>query len=273
MNRNTANRMTEQQTSITLDINCDMGESFGAYVIGNDEQLFAHITSANIACGFHAGDPSVMRRAVQGALQHSVAIGAHPGLPDLAGFGRRNMNISPQEAYDLVTYQLGALHAFVRQEGGRLHHVKPHGALYNMAAVSHPLAEQIAGAIAAYDSDLILYGLSGSLLIQAGQEAGLRVASEVFADRTYQPDGTLTPRQQPNALIDDTTVAVEQILHMLTTGTVRAVDGTLILIQADTVCIHGDGAHAVTFARELNKRLLDVGIQLSAPAMSIGKEE
>ncbi|WP_436669348.1 LamB/YcsF family protein [Paenibacillus kandeliae] len=250
-----------------------MGESFGAYVIGNDEQLYAEITSANIACGFHAGDPGVMRRAVQGALQHGVAIGAHPGLPDLVGFGRRHMNISPQEAYDLVTYQLGALDAFVRQEGGRLHHVKPHGALYNMAAVSQSLADQIARAIAAYDSDLILYGLSGSLLIQAGHEAGLQVASEVFADRTYQADGTLTPRQHPDALIDDTNVAVDQIIHMLTTGTVRAVDGSYVPIQADTVCIHGDGAHAVSFARALNKRLLDAGVQRSAPVVSIGKEE
>lgn len=264
-NSNAANRNHKQTPPIILDINCDMGESFGAYVIGNDEQLFAEITSANIACGFHAGDPGVMRRAVKGALQHDVAIGAHPGLPDLVGFGRRQMNISPQEAYDLVTYQLGALDAFVRQEGGRLHHVKPHGALYNMAAVSRPLAEHIARAVAAYDSDLILYGLSGSVLIQAGQEAGLQVASEVFADRTYQADGTLTPRQQPDALIDDTAIAVEQIIHMLTTGTVRAVDGTYVPIQANTVCIHGDGAHAVSFAHELNKRLLDAGVEISAP--------
>ncbi|WP_411349910.1 LamB/YcsF family protein [Paenibacillus sp. WLX2291] len=271
--RNADNVTANRQTPIILDINCDMGESFGAYVIGNDEQLFAEITSANIACGFHAGDPGVMRRAVQGALRHGVAIGAHPGLPDLVGFGRRHMNISPQEAYDLVTYQLGALHAFVSQEGGKLHHVKPHGALYNMAAVSRPLADHIARAVAAYDSDLILYGLSGSLLIQAGQEAGLQVASEVFADRTYQSDGTLTPRQQPDALIDDTAVAVEQIIHMLTTGTVRAVDGTQVSIQADTVCIHGDGAHAVTFARELNKCLCDAGVQLSAPSILTGKEE
>ncbi len=247
----------------SIDLNCDMGEGFGIYELGHDEQLLAEVNSANIACGFHAGDPSVMRRTVQSALRHGVAIGAHPGFADLAGFGRRQMQLSVQEVRDLITYQIGALQAFVHQEGGRLHHVKPHGALYNMAAVSLPLAEAIAGAIADLDSSLILYGLSGSQLIETGRAAGLKVASEVFADRTYQADGTLTPRTHQNAMLHDASQAAEQIMNMLHTRTVRAVDGTVVPIEADTVCIHGDGAGAVDFARELKKCLLAEGIALS----------
>ncbi|WP_322922898.1 5-oxoprolinase subunit PxpA [Paenibacillus campi] len=248
----------------SIDINCDMGESFGIYQLGQDDELMAQVTSVNIACGFHAGDPSVMRKSVQAALRHDVAIGAHPGFADLTGFGRRQIVLSPDEVRDLITYQMGALQAFVQQEGGKLHHVKPHGALYNMAAVSAPLAEAIAGAIADLDQSLILYGLSGSELVRAGHAAGLKVASEVFADRTYQADGTLTPRTHANALLQNADQAAAQIIHMLHTRTVRAIDGTFVAIEADTVCIHGDGAYAVDFARELKACLFAEGIALAA---------
>nr|WP_317241402.1 5-oxoprolinase subunit PxpA [Hymenobacter sp. 5414T-23] len=186
-----------------VDLNCDMGESFGAYSLGHDEAILPFITSANIACGYHAGDPAVIKRTVRLALQHGVAIGAHPGLPDLVGFGRREMAVSPEEAYDMTVYQLGALAAFVLVEGGTVHHVKPHGALYNMAAINPALAEAIAEAVYRVQPEACLYGLAGSALISAGQKLGLSTAHEVFADRTYQPNGTLTPRRQPNALITD----------------------------------------------------------------------
>ncbi|WP_212969444.1 LamB/YcsF family protein [Paenibacillus cineris] len=243
-----------------IDLNSDMGEGFGVYRIGADEELMGEITSANIACGYHAGDPSVMRRTVKLALSRGVAIGAHPGLPDLAGFGRRNMDISPEETLDLVTYQIGALQAIAKQEGGRLHHVKPHGALYNMAAVSAPLADAIAEAVCRTDESLILYGLAGSELLAAGARYGLTTASEVFADRSYQPDGTLTPRRLPHALITDTDQAVRQVIRMVKEGTVTSADGAEVSIQADTVCLHGDGEHAITFARELRARLESEGI-------------
>lgn len=245
---------------LKIDLNCDMGESFGVYHLGADAVLLEHVTSANIACGFHAGDPSVMRSTVKLALQKGAAIGAHPGLPDLAGFGRRNMDISPDEAFDIVTYQIGALQMFVKQEGGVLHHVKPHGALYNMAATSKALADAIAAAVYAIDSNLILYGLSGSAMIEAGQQIGLGTASEVFADRTYQDDGTLTPRRMTGSLIIDKEHAVQQVLGMVKDGYVKSISGKSVPIQADTVCIHGDGAHAVMFAQQLGARLLDEGI-------------
>ncbi|QWU13309.1 UPF0271 protein [Paenibacillus sophorae] len=245
---------------LEVDLNCDMGESFGAYTIGADEDLLQEVTSANIACGFHAGDPSVMRKSVRSALASGVSIGAHPGLPDLTGFGRRNMDITPEEAFDLVTYQIGALEAFVRQEGGKLRHVKPHGALYNMAAASRPLADAIAMAVHRFDPSLVLYGLAGSELLAAGREAGLPTASEVFADRTYQRDGSLTPRRQAGAVITDMEQSVRQVIRMVKEGTVAAVDGTVVPLEAETVCIHGDGAGAAVFARELRRRLEAEGI-------------
>lgn len=249
---------------LEVDLNCDMGESFGAYTIGADEALLAAVTSANIACGFHAGDPGVMRKAVRAAIAAGVSVGAHPGLPDLAGFGRRNMDISPEEAFDLVTYQIGALDAFVQQEGGRLHHVKPHGALYNMAAVSRPLADAIAAAVYRFDPSLVLYGLSGSELLAAGREAGLVTASEVFADRTYQRDGSLTPRRQPGAVITDMEQSIRQVIRMVKEGNVMSLDGAEVPLKADTVCIHGDGAGAAAFAAELGRRLKAEGIEVKA---------
>ncbi|WP_027416361.1 5-oxoprolinase subunit PxpA [Aneurinibacillus terranovensis] len=247
-----------------VDLNCDMGEGFGAYPMGTDDEILSIVTSANIACGFHAGDPSVMRKTVCLALEKGVAIGAHPGLPDLVGFGRRNMDISPQEAYDMVVYQIGALGGFVKAEGGRMQHVKPHGALYNMAAKNFPLAEAIAEAVYKVDPELVLFGLSGSELIRAGQKAGLSTASEVFADRTYQQDGSLTPRRQSNALITDTEQAVSQVIRMVKEGKVCAVQGEDVVLQANTICIHGDGTHALQFARQIRQRLLGAGVQVQA---------
>ncbi len=201
-----------------IDINCDMGESFGAYQLGTDEEILKYITSANIACGFHAGDPATMRKTVKLALEHEVGIGVHPGLPDLAGFGRRNMDISPQEAYEMVVYQIGSLWGFVKAEGGRIQHVKPHGALYNMAAVNRELSEAIAEAVYKVNPELILFGLAGSELVKASEKAGLRTASEVFADRTYQQDRTLTSRKLPHAVITDDDAAVAQVIRMAKEG-------------------------------------------------------
>lgn len=249
-----------------IDLNCDMGESFGVYTLGNDAEMLRYVTSANIACGFHAGDPATMRRTVRLCLERGVAIGAHPGLPDMAGFGRRRMDITPEEARDLIVYQIGALQAFVRAEGGAMAHVKPHGALYNMAAADARLAAAIADAVRSVDPRLILYGLAGSELIRAGRAAGLRTASEVFADRTYQADGTLTPRSRAEALLREPEEAAAQALSIVRQGVVRTVQGTLLPIRAETICIHGDGAHAVAFARTVRERLAQAGVQLCAVA-------
>ncbi len=249
----------------TIDLNCDMGESYGTYRIGNDEAIFPYITSANIACGFHAGDPAVMKRTVRLALKYNVAVGAHPGLPDLQGFGRREMAISAEEAYDLVVYQIGALAAFVQSEGGVLRHVKPHGALYNMAATDEVLAEAIAEAVYNVNPTLVLYGLSGSGLTKAGSRIGLRVAHEVFADRTYQNDGTLTSRKSANALIIDEDVAGTTCLRMVKEGLITAVNGTDIAIRADTICLHGDGEHAAIFAAKIHTLFKEENIGLQAP--------
>ncbi|RNB88789.1 LamB/YcsF family protein [Brevibacillus nitrificans] len=247
-----------------VDINCDMGESFGAYRLGNDREILDYISSANIACGFHAGDPATMRKTVRMALDKAVAIGAHPGLPDLVGFGRRNMDISPQEAYDMVVYQVGALQAFIQAEGGTMQHVKPHGALYNMAATKASLAEAIAEAVYKVNPALLLFGLAGSALTQAAERIGLRTANEVFADRTYQQDGTLTPRSQPDAMITDQEQSLQQVVRMVTEGRVLSRQGVDVSIQADTICIHGDGAHALEFAQNIHEAFARAGIQLRA---------
>ncbi len=251
-------------STFTVDLNCDMGESFGAWSLGSDAAILPFVTSANIACGFHAGDPTVMKQTVRLALRAGVAIGAHPGLPDLVGFGRRELAVSAEEAFDMVVYQLGALAAVVRAEGGHLHHLKPHGALYNMAATMPALAEAIAEAMYKVQPELTLYGLAGSALTQAGEKIGLKTAHEVFADRTYQANGTLTPRRQPDALITDADAAIAQVLRMVQTGQVRAQQGSEVAIRADTVCLHGDGAHALEFARRIHATLGDAGITLRA---------
>lgn len=239
---------------LKVDINCDFGEGFGSYALGNEE-ILNHISSINIACGFHAGDPSTMKRSVKLAIEKGLAIGAHPGLPDLIGFGRRNMAISAEEAYDMTVYQIGALKAFVEVEGGTLNHVKPHGALYNMAAVQPDLAVAIAQAIYDVDPKLILYGLANSEMILAGKMLGLPTANEVFADRTYQRNGTLTPRSQVDAMVSTDEDAVKQVIQMVKDKMVTAQCGTIVPIQADTICIHGDGAHALAFAKTIRKAL------------------
>ncbi|HHY74307.1 MAG TPA: LamB/YcsF family protein [Bacillus bacterium] len=246
-----------------IDLNCDMGESFGAYKMGNDEKILDFITSANIACGFHAGDPSTMRKTVQMALERNVGIGAHPGFQDLVGFGRREMKILPGEIYDIILYQIGALSAFVKAEGGRIQHVKPHGALYNMAAKSAELSEMIAEAIYKVDPEIILFGLAGSELVKAGHKIGLRTASEVFADRTYQKDGSLTSRLEENALIKEHEIAVQQVIQMVKEGKVRSLQGVDVPIRANTICIHGDGEHALKFAKFITTALTDAGITVA----------
>jgi 5-oxoprolinase (ATP-hydrolysing) subunit A len=238
-----------------IDLNCDLGESYGVYQMGMDEEILDFVTSANIACGFHAGDPSVMRKTVGLALEKGVKIGAHPGLPDLIGFGRRNMSISPQEAYDIVIYQIGALYGFLKAEGERMQHVKPHGALYNMAAKSRELSIAIAEAIYKVDPQLILFGLAGSELVRAGEKVGLQTAHEVFSDRTYQEDGSLTPRSQPDALIHSNEQAVSQVVRMVKEGKVLTQQGVDVSVKAHTVCIHGDGPEALTFARQIRETL------------------
>ncbi|MBB6443592.1 LamB/YcsF family protein [Bacillus benzoevorans] len=246
-----------------IDLNCDLGESFGAYKMGCDEKILDFVTSANIACGFHAGDPATMRKTVKMALERNVGIGAHPGLQDLTGFGRREMQISAQEAYDIVIYQIGALYGFVNAEGGRIQHVKPHGAFYNMAAKNPALAEAIAEAVYKIDPEMILFGLAGSELIAAGQKAGLHTASEVFSDRTYQRDGTLTPRREENALITDHQAALNQVIRMVKEGKVLSLQGDDLSITADTICIHGDGAKALEFAEYITASLLEAGINIA----------
>ncbi|AWM34421.1 LamB/YcsF family protein [Hymenobacter nivis] len=248
----------------SVDLNCDMGESFGAWTMGQDAAVLPFVTSANIACGFHAGDPGVMRQTVRAALSHHVAIGVHPGLPDLVGFGRRDLAISPEEAFDMTVYQLGALGAVARAEGGRLHHLKPHGALYNMAATNAALAQAIAEAVYRVQPELVLYGLAGSELTKAGERLGLKTAHEVFADRTYQADGTLTPRRQPDALVASADAAVAQVLRMVREGQVRSQQGPDVALRADTVCLHGDGPHALEFAQRLYGALREAGVHLGA---------
>lgn len=248
-----------------IDINCDLGESFGMYTIPNQDLLFEYISSANIACGFHAGDPDVIQKTVAKAIEKRVAIGAHPGFHDLQGFGRRELHASPSEVYNMVLYQLGALYGFVKARGSRLHHVKPHGALYNMAAKDRKLAEAIAQATYDFDASLHLYGLAGSEIIQAANKLGLSAVSEVFADRTYQDDGSLTPRASDQAEISDTSLAVERAFSMVTQQQVFSVNHKLIPIKAQTLCVHGDNEKALTLAKNIHHQFLSKGILIKAP--------
>jgi len=248
----------------SIDLNCDMGEAFGNYSMPNDEILMNYISSANIACGFHAGDPEVMQRTVNLAIKKGVAIGAHPGLPDLQGFGRRNMSISPNEAYQITLYQIGSIYGFVKATGGKLNHVKPHGALYNMAAANASLAKAIAQAVYDFDSTLILYALAGSEMIKAAENLGLVSASEVFADRTYQANGQLTPRSEENATINDEKLAIEQVLTMVKQQHVIATNNQRVNLKADTLCLHGDGLHAVDFVKTIAEKLKSEGILIQA---------
>ncbi len=249
-----------------IDLNCDMGEAFGNYPMLNDDILLDYITSANIACGYHAGDPEVMQHTVFMAIKKGVAIGAHPGLPDLQGFGRREMKISANEAYQITLYQIGALYGFVKAAQGKLHHVKAHGALYNMAAKDPVLAKAIVEAVHDFDPNLILYALAGSEMIQAAKKIGIKTASEVFADRTYQHDGSLTPRTQANALITKEQQSIDQVMLMVKQQQVISVDKRSIPLKAETLCLHGDGAHAVAFARMIHGKLKADGIDIKAPS-------
>lgn len=250
---------------LSVDLNCDMGEGFGPWPMGNDATLMKYISSANIACGFHAGDASTMRRTVELAVENGVAIGAHPGFPDLQGFGRRNMSLSPSEIYDQVLYQVAALKGICEANDAKLHHVKPHGALYNQAAKDREMADAIAAAVRRVDDRLVMYGLSGSLLIAAACDAGLPTASEVFADRSYQTDGSLTPRSSADALISDTSTAARQAVQMIEKQTVIVTTGETVHLDVQTICIHGDGERAVEFAAEIRRELDNRGIVVKAP--------
>ena len=250
-----------------IDLNCDLGESFGAYRMGDDAAVLPHITSANVACGFHGGDPAVMRRTVIAAAARGVAIGAHPGFQDLAGFGRRTMQVEPDEVYDLTIYQVGALMGFCRAAGVPLRHVKPHGALYNMACADAALAGAVAGAVRDMDAGLLLFGLPGSALQHAAEAAGLGFVREAFADRGYAPDGTLLPRGTPGAVLADEGTVVRRALRLVLEGTVRASDGSHIPLDADTLCVHGDTPHAAALARGLRAGLESAGIRVAAPAL------
>ena len=249
----------------SIDINCDMGESFGAWQLGQDEALMDYVSSVNIACGFHAGDASVMRRTVNLAASKNIAIGAHPGYADLQGFGRREIKISPDEVYDLVAYQIGALTGFTKAAGTQLHHVKPHGALYNTAAKDPSLASAIARAVYDIDKNLILVGLSASCLIEEAKKAGLKICNEVFADRSYQEDGSLTPRTKSNALISDPQQAANQVLQMVQRGTVTTTSGKEIPVVAETICIHGDGKFALEFAKTIVSILTQNHVLIKRP--------
>ena len=251
---------------MNIDLNCDMGESFGAYSMGADETLMPLITSANIACGFHAGDPRVMQRTIQLAIQHGVAIGAHPGFRDLEGFGRRVIDATLDEIESDVLYQIGALGAFARAGGKKLAHVKPHGALYNLAAVDPEIARAIARAVARFDSLLVFVGLAGSSMIDVARELGLRVAREGFCDRAYTPNGKLMSRRDKGALIDDPQQAAKQALQMIVEQSVNTSSGEKIPMRVDTLCIHGDSPNAPAIARAVREMLGENGVNVCALA-------
>lgn len=247
-----------------IDLNCDLGESFGNYKIGMDEEVIKCISSANIACGFHASDPLVMEKTVALAKENGVKVGAHPGFPDLAGFGRRNMNVSPKELKAMVVYQIGALNAFCKACGIKMNHVKPHGAMYNMAAKDERLALAIAEAVAQMDDSLVLVGLSGSELLKAARKVGLKCASEVFADRAYEDDGSLVARTKIGAVITNEEEASDRAVQMIKFGKVKSITGKEIPISADTICIHGDTPQALHLARIMRAKFAREMIEIEA---------
>ena len=251
--------------ALRLDLNCDMGESFGAWKMGNDLAILDHVTSANVACGFHAGDPQTMHRTVAAAFERGVRVGAHPGYPDRVGFGRRRLQLSASECYDDIVYQVGALAGFARALGGRLSHVKAHGALYHAAEKEPELADAIARAVRDIDAGLALFGFPGGLQVQAAERLGLRAMAEVFADRSYQDDGSLTPRQQAGAMIEDPEASVAQVERMVLEGRVRALSGRDVEVRADTLCLHGDQPGALAFAQRIRGALTSRGVRIVAP--------
>ncbi len=245
-----------------IDLNCDLGESFGNYTLGNDPEVIPLITSANVACGYHASDPLVMQTTIRRAKEAGIEAGAHPGYPDLMGFGRRNLAVSPEEARVYTLYQLGALDAFCRAEGIRLQHVKPHGAFYNMAAKDYALSEAICGAIRDYDPSLIVLALYGGELVKAAKDMGLRVAEEYFADRAYEEDGSLVNRRKPGAMITDEEEAIERLIRMIKERRLQAITGKDIEMKGDSVCVHGDGAKALAFVKKIREALSREGISI-----------
>jgi len=245
-----------------IDLNSDIGESFGAYKIGLDKEVLKYVSSANIACGWHAGDPMVMRDTVRSAYNSNVGIGAHPGFLDVMGFGRRNMTVSPDEMKQYTIYQLGALYGFVKAAGAQMQHVKPHGAMYNMAAKDSKLAQAIIEGIWEVDSSLIVLGSCGSELVRAAKEKGLKAANEVFADRAYNVDGTLVSRSLPGAMILDTNIAISRVIRMVNEGKVTAINGEDINIKVDSICVHGDNPEAVDFVRLIKEELSRAKVEI-----------
>ena len=245
-----------------VDLNSDLGESFGNYTLGMDEEILQYVSSANVACGWHAGDPLGMEKTVALAKRCGTAVGAHPGFPDLMGFGRRNMVITPDEAKAYVRYQLGALYAFAESQGVRIQHVKPHGALYNMAAVDEKLARAMCEAVYEFDPEIIFMGLAGSKMIEMAEAVGLRAASEVFADRAYNDDGTLVSRKLPGAVIKDKDLAIRRVVRMVKEGKVESVNGTDIAIRADSICVHGDNPKALEFVKNIRETLIAEGVEI-----------
>lgn len=251
-----------------IDINSDMGESFGNFRVGNDQELMNSITSANVACGFHAGDPMTLQKTIQFAKEKGVSIGAHPGLYDVRGFGRYEMKVKPEEIYYDVLYQLGAIKVFTDLHQVPLQHVKPHGALYNMAHKDLALSRAIVKAIYDFDKNLIVFGIDGGQLLKAAKEKGLKTAREFFVDRTYQNDGSLTPRTMENAYVHDPVEAADRVVRLIKEKRVLSTDGTWVPMDAETLCVHGDGEHALALAKAVHDRLLAEGIEL----ISVGKE-
>ena len=246
-----------------VDLNSDIGESFGAYNMGDDAAVMDAVTSANVACGFHAGDPLVMKKTIKNCAAKGVAVGAHPGYPDLVGFGRRNMKCTPEEEYADCLYQIGALSAFCRTNGLALQHVKPHGAMYNQAAKDPGLARAIARAVKDSGENIILMGLANSEFENAAKEMGVPFAAEAFADRGYMPDGSLVPRSQPGAIIHDVEEAAKRVVRMVTEGTVGAVDGTVINFRPQSICMHGDTPEAVDMAKTVRRELEAAGVKVT----------
>lgn len=253
----------------SMDLNSDLGEGFGRWTLGDDERMLAIVTSASVACGFHAGDPATIRRTVRGAVARGVALGAHVGYRDLAGFGRRNMDVPSDELEADVVYQVGALKGLAAAEGAAVTYVKPHGALYNMAAVDERVATAVAVAVAAVDPSLVMLGLPGSAALAAAEAAGLRTAAEAFADRAYTPQGRLVPRREPGAVLHDPDDIARRMLRLVTEGVVTAVDGTVVPVQADSICVHGDSPDAVAMAERIRAVFDAEGVRLAPFALGL----
>ncbi|WP_426989157.1 LamB/YcsF family protein [Pseudarthrobacter sp. Y6] len=248
----------------TIDLNSDVGESFGRWSLGDDLAMFDSVSSANVACGFHAGDPSVIRKTCRDAVAAGVVIGAHVGYRDLAGFGRRFLDISPTELADDVVYQIGALQALAAAEGARVRYVKPHGGLYNAIVTHTAQAQAVVDAVKSADPNLPILGLPGSEVLRLAEKAGLRAVSEAFADRAYNPDGTLVSRSQPGAVLENPERVAEHVLRMATESAVRAIDGSILKIRAESICVHGDSLGAVAMATAVKSALGDAGVSIGS---------